>query len=96
MPTLLDGELEKHDGPEPRVLTEDVQAVLLAAVRPDSDAVGDSVAKIAEDAGISTRTVYRVLQRSTDTIGLRLADALVVAAGSHISSCRLVVDGEVV
>ena len=88
-PTLLDWQLEKHDGPEPRVLTEDVQAILRRVIRPGEDDGGESVALIAEKSGVSTRTVYRVLQRSTDSISLDLADRLVLAAESHLAHCRL-------
>ncbi len=91
MATLLDDVLETHDGPEPRVLTEDVQAILRFKIRPADDA-GKSVALIAERAGVSTRTVYRCLnpEESKTTISLSLADRLCVAAGSHLSNCRLV------
>src|SRR5688500_12288898 len=95
MATLLEGTLETHQGPEPRVLTEDVQAVLQAVIRPDDDDAGKSVALIAERAGYSTRTVYRVLNPlpredgEPPTIALALADALVMACGSHLRNCRL-------
>lgn len=95
MATLLDGILESHQGAEPRVLTEDVQAVLRAVIRPDDDDAGKSVALIAERADVSTRTVYRVLNPAErddgepPTIGLDLADKLVVACGSHLRTCRL-------
>lgn len=90
MPTLLDGILDTHDGPEPRVLTADVQAILRRVVRPGDDDGGHSVSLIAERANVSTRTVYRVLQGDKPSLGLNLADALVLAAGSHLASCRLV------
>lgn len=76
-------------GPEPRVLTEDVQAVLRLAVKPGDDEDGESVSMIAEKADTSTRTVYRVLSGSSETISLSLADRLCLAAGSHIMACRL-------
>lgn len=98
MPSPLDNVLERQDGPEPRVLTVDVRAILQEVVRPDSDDSGRSVALIAEKAGISTRTVYRVLNPEIPdgkkledlSINLGLADALCLAADSHISYCRLV------
>lgn len=96
MATLLDDELERHDGPEPRVLTQDVQAVLQARIRPGDDTglgpLIEPVALIAQRARVSTRTVYRVLnpQESKPTIGLDLADRLCVAAESHLAQCRLV------
>jgi len=93
VPTLLDDVLETHDGPEPRVLTEDVQAVLRAKVRPsDEEGNGAAVALIAERANVSTRTVYRVLNpdEAKVTISLDLADRLCIAAGSHVATTRLV------
>jgi DNA invertase Pin-like site-specific DNA recombinase len=90
MPTLLDGILETHDGPEPRVLTADVQSILREVIRPDDEDSGKSVALIAEKARISTRTVYRVLQGDKEPIGLDLADRLCLAAESHLAHCRLV------
>lgn len=81
---------ETHVEQEPRVLTRDVTAVLRRIVRPDDDDAGESVALIAEKADTSTRTVYRVLSGSTDTINLHLADRLCLAADAHLSACRLV------
>lgn len=91
MATLLDYVLEKHEGPEPRVITEDVQALLRLRIRPGDDDAGASVALIADAAKVSTRTVYRVLNpdESKPTISLDLADRLCLAAGGHISRCRL-------
>lgn len=90
MATLLDDVLEVHDGPEPRVVTADVQAILNRKIRP-GDTLGESVALVAARARVSTRTVYRVLnpEESKETIGLSLADRLCVAAESHLSACRL-------
>lgn len=62
MATLLDGILERHSGPEPRVVAADVQKILRTIIRPGDDEVGASVSLIAERAKVSTRTVYRVLQ----------------------------------
>lgn len=84
MPTLLDGVLERHEGPEPRVVTADVQEVLRACVRPNEDD-GASVTLIAEKAGVSARTVYRVLQGDKPTLSLDLGDKLCLAAGSHLA-----------
>jgi len=99
MPTLLDGVLERHEGPEPRVVTADVQAVLRARVRPGDDEAGESVTLIAENARVSARTVYRVLQADKPELSLALADALCLAAGTHprIAGIRLVLsDGRIV
>lgn len=92
MATLLDNELESHDGPEPRILTEDVRAILREKIRPGDEDSGESVSLIAERAGVSTRTVYRVLNpdEAKPDISLDLADRLCIAAGSHVSACRLV------
>jgi hypothetical protein len=100
MPTLLDNVLETHDGSEPRVLTEDVQAVLRKKVQPSDElGNGQAVGLIADRAGVSTRTVYRVLNpdEAKVTISLDLADRLCIAAGVHIAfACRLVwPDGKV-
>lgn len=95
-PSPLDFVQEKHEGPEPRVLTADVQEILAQVIRPGDEDNGESVALIAEKANISTRTVYRVLQQSTDTISLDLADRLCLAADAHVARCRLVYpDGRV-
>lgn len=75
---------------EPQVHTEDVKRILHRhGVRGDGDD-GESVDVIADKARTSTRTVYRVLQVKTVTIRLDLADRLVMAAGGHLSECRLV------
>lgn len=86
MSTLLDNVLEHHEGPEPRVVTADVQEVLRRVIRPGQDD-GAAVASIAERAKVSTRTIYRVLNpnESKKTISLDLADRICVACGVHIS-----------
>jgi hypothetical protein len=85
VPTLLDGITEGHDGPEPRVVTSDVQRVLRRVIRPGEDDGGEAVSLIAERAKVSTRTVYRVLNpdEAKETISLDLADKLCLAAGVH-------------
>lgn len=95
MPTLLDDVLERHEGPEPRVVTNDVKLILRAKVRPGDDEGGDSVTLIADRADVSARTVYRVLQGDKPTLSLDLADRLVLAAGSHLAlgGCRLAWNG---
>jgi len=95
MSTLLDGIEEKHSGPEPRVLTADVQKLLNEVVRPDDDDNGKSVSLIAERARVSTRTIYRILNPAKPrkgepaTISLDLADRACLAAGKHLADCRL-------
>jgi len=90
MALLHSGVTERHDGPEPRVKTDDVQEILRRIIRPGDEEGGKSVALVAERARVSTRTVYRVLQGDRPTIGLDLADRLCLAAGSHIAHCTLV------
>lgn len=92
MASPLDFIEERHEGPEPRVLTSDVQTILRRVIRPGDEDGGESVALIAERAAVSTRTVYRVLTPDPEklTIQLDLADRLVLAAGSHLAMCRLV------
>ena len=76
---------------EPRVRTADVKRQLdrVLAYGDDADQ-GETVALLAEKAGTSTRTVYRCLGMSSETLSLGLADRLLVAAGGHISECELV------
>lgn len=74
-----------------------MQGVLQGAVKPDDPDAGDAVALIAELAATSTRTIYRILGRESESLDLGLADRVVMAAGGHLSSCRLVLpDGELV
>src|SRR5881394_1294765 len=93
--TVLDWIQETHEGPEPRVLTHDVQSILRGIIRPGDDDSGESVSLIAERARVSTRTVYRVLNPAPrddgepPTISLDLADRLCLAADSHLKHCRL-------
>lgn len=82
--------------PEPRILTEDVRTVLRRVVHPDDPDYGESVQQLADRAGTSTRTVYRVLsgqagQRRSGppAISLSLGDSLLVAAGATLGEVRL-------
>lgn len=78
------------------MLTEDVQAILRRVIRPELEDDGESVTLIAEKAQTSTRTVYRVLSRTTYSISLDLADRLVLAAECQLFETRLVMpDGTV-
>jgi hypothetical protein len=93
-PSILDGELERHDGSEPKVLTEDVQAILRRIVKPGEDD-GESVLLIAMKAKVSTRTIYRILKpaptkdNKPPAISLDLADRVCLAADDHVANCRL-------
>jgi hypothetical protein len=93
MPTpLIKHNPRKENRPkdvEPRVLTQDVAAILTMFVKPDDEDSGASVSLVAEKAATSTRTVYRVLSQSTESINLDLADRLCLACGSHLAACRL-------
>lgn len=90
MASILDGELERHEGPEPKVLATDVQTILQRVVRPGDEADGESVSLIAHKADVSTRTVYRALKPEQHAISMDLADRLCLAADAHLSECRLV------
>jgi hypothetical protein len=82
---------------EPSVLTEDVYRILRRAVRPDDPDEGEAVQVVAERARTSTRTIYRILGRQSETLNLDLADRVVLAADGHLSDCRLrMPDGSVV
>lgn len=82
---------------EPRVLTADVRQIIRRTVHPDDPDFGDSVERLAEDSGTSTRTIYRILGNESDSLQLDLADRIVIAAHGHLSECRLVtVTGAVV
>lgn len=72
---------------EPRVVTDDVAALIRRAIGPDE---ADSVALIAERSGRSTRTIYRILGREWPTIALELADAVCLASGGHLTDCRVI------
>jgi hypothetical protein len=85
-----ESQLGAADSGEPKVLTEDVRAILRQVIRPGEDDDGGGVSMIAEKASTSTRTVYRVLSPThSEAISLDLADRLCLAAGSHVALCRL-------
>lgn len=75
---------------EPRVLTEDVRAILIQEIRGSDEEEGDSVALLAEKADTSTRTIYRILGRKTKAVSLDLADKLLIAAGRQLNECRVI------
>lgn len=74
---------------EPRVLARDVKAALRAAIRPDDDE-GESVVLISEKAGISTRTIYRILGDEYEDLSLDMADRLLIACDGDLRFCELV------
>lgn len=93
MPRCGERRLSRKD--EPRILTEDVRAILRYAINPDNPDFGEAVQEFSERAGRSTRTIYRVLVgkagRSTTPASLPLdtADRLVTTAGRHLGECRV-------
>jgi hypothetical protein len=74
---------------EPRVLTEDVRTVLIRWGLGNEDSFR-TVAELAEASGTSTKTVRQVMANGSKSISLDTADRLVIAAGGHLSECRLV------
>jgi len=76
---------------EPRVVAEDVQQILERYLERQAHLPrGEAVEVLADRAGISTRTVYRILEGTRDWLELDQADRLLVAADSHINDCRLI------
>lgn len=76
MASPLDFITETHEGPEPRVLAADIQAVLEETIRPDDPDNGLSVSQVADRADVSTRTIYRHLSPEKPDMALQLADQL--------------------
>jgi hypothetical protein len=81
---------KRKEAPELRVITEDVKAIIEKALQTEHEEYGLSVSVLAEKAGTSTRTVYRVLAVERKTVSLSLADNLCVAADAHVGECRMV------
>lgn len=80
------------DDREPRVLTEDLRAILLRELHTAEDRddkEGDSAALLAEKANTSARTINRILRLKTKTVDLGLADRLLVATGHHLFEVRV-------
>ncbi len=76
--------------PEPRAHTADVRDVLRRVVRPDAPDDGDAVSTLAEQAGTSTRTIYRILGGEYGvTMKLDLADRLLIASGAMLHEIRV-------
>lgn len=81
--------------PEPRIDHRDLRTTLEGA--GFSRRGDDSIARLAEASGLSTRTVYRALDPKLDRepATLDTADRLLVAAGRHLSCCDAIwPDGE--
>jgi len=75
---------------EPKVNGDDVRAILEKHIeRYDHMPRGEVVEVLAERAGISTRTVYRILQGSRDWLDLDQADRLLIAADSSIQDVEV-------
>ena len=75
---------------EPRVLAADVAAVLRRRIVADDPSRAEVRAAIAAEAGCSAETIKRVMNGHWETLELSRADAILVAAGGHISECSLV------
>lgn len=78
---------------EPKVVTADLQRILMERVDPDEDGYMN-VHVVAERAGMSTRTVYRVLEGRKPTTPLDTADRLLIAVGLNLHHVRLTEEGE--
>jgi transcriptional antiterminator len=71
---------------EPRVYAEQVRVILERTLDKASHLQrGDAVEVLAERAGISTRTVYRILEGGREWLELDQADRLLIAAGEHLT-----------
>lgn len=81
---------------EPRILAEDVQTVLVRALGRNEDERKESLPALAERAETTSRTVQRIINGQSQTVGLALADRLCIASGTHLSECRVVhADGRI-
>lgn len=75
---------------EPKVSGDDVRRVLEGYIdRYDYLPRGEVVEIIADRAGVSTRTVYRVLQGARDWLDLDQADRLLIAADSSVQDVEV-------
>lgn len=71
---------------EPKVRAPVVRDLLLRHLRLDEESAGESVAVLAERTGVSTRTIYRVLDADgRPTLSLDLADRLLLGIGEHLA-----------
>lgn len=69
---------------EPTVSGPDVARLLAPKISEDDDA-----ALIAEAAGCSTRTIWRILGEEMDWLTLDRADKLLTAIGCSVNECHL-------
>jgi AcrR family transcriptional regulator len=68
-----------------------VRQLVQAIIEPPHDALPSmSIHVVAERAGLSTRTVYRVLEGNKPTLPLDTADRLLLAIDKHLDDVRLV------
>lgn len=80
---------------EPRVVAEDVQWEIERYLNKQSHLPrGEAVEVLAERAGISTRTVYRILEGTRSWLELDQADRILIAADAHIHDVRLILPGQ--
>jgi hypothetical protein len=76
--------------PEPKVKGADVCRILEDYIlRYDHMPRGEVVEILAFRAGISTRTIYRILQGSRPWLDLGQADSLLVAADAHLNDVEV-------
>ena len=62
-------------------------------IDPDDDG-SMSIHVVAERAGMSTRTIYRVLEGRKPTTPLDTADRLLLAVGLNLNAVRLTEEGD--
>ena len=71
---------------EPRVVASEVLAIMERYLeRQNHLQRGEAVEVLAERAGISTRTVYRILEGNRKWLDLDQADRLLIAADAHLT-----------
>ena len=75
---------------EPKVNAEDVRRLIERYIlRYDHMPRGEVVEVIAEAAGISTRTIYRILQGSREWLELDQGDRLLIAISCSIQDVEV-------
>jgi transcriptional regulator with XRE-family HTH domain len=75
---------------EPRVVADDVRKILDRYLdRAVHLQRGDAVEVLAERAGVSTRTIYRILEGNREWLELDQADRLLIAADAHLTDVEV-------
>lgn len=71
--------------PEPKVKADDVRQILERYISAyDYMPRGEVVEVLAERGGVSTRTIYRILQGSREWLELDQADRLLIASDGNL------------